>query len=205
MLQAKAGRVIFNKNHPAHFFTLQAAQSNLNPYRNFNMKIFLLLLAIIAMPISPAHAENVATTVGKDAARGSITGRLPVEALCAKLTLEKVITIMGKHYARRADGEQLFLECKYGDSKEKGKMPVRYFSLGSSILKEANWRKTVESGGKGKVTERDGVLVGDYRGDGFGALDEIWFKDKLGRALYLRANSGVSEDQAVKLAKAAME
>jgi hypothetical protein len=56
--------------------------------------------------------------------------------------------------------------------------------------------------GKGSVKERDGVLVGDYRGDGFGTLDEIWFRDRRGRALYLRANANITEDQAVALARA---
>ena len=39
----------------------------------------------------------------------------------------------------------------------------------------------------------------------FGALDEIWFKDRQGHELYLRVNSKISEDQAVALAKAAMD
>ncbi len=90
-------------------------------------------------------------------------------------------------------------------SRRTSTQRVRYFSLGSSILKEASWRKLVESGGKGKVTGRDGVLVGHYRGTRFGALDEIWFKDRQGHALYLRVNTKITEDQAVALAKAAMD
>lgn len=62
----------------------------------------------------------------------------------------------------------------------------------------------VESGGKGQVIERDGVLVGHHRGKVFGALDDIWFKDRQGHALYLRINTKITEDQAVALAKAAM-
>jgi len=167
------------------------------------MHIVLLVLAIIATFTPSAHAQSAATGIAKDAARGSKTARLSVDALCAQLTLDEVTAIMGKNFERRPDTEKLFQECKYGDSKDKQR--VRYFSLGSSILTEASWRKTVESGGKGKVTERDGVLVGDYRGNGFGALDEIWFRDRQGHALYLRVNAKITEDQAVALAKAAMD
>jgi hypothetical protein len=133
-------------------------------------------------------------------------GRLTVEQLCAKLTLEKVQAVMGKHYVHQERGEALFIECKYGDSKEKGSMPVRYFSLGSyqRTMTEAAWRKQIEGKGKGKVTERDGVLVGDRLGNGFGTLDTVWFKDASGHPLYLTVNSAVTEDQAVALAKAAM-
>jgi hypothetical protein len=109
---------------------------------------------------------------------------------------------MGKTFERRPETEQLFQECKYGDSKDTQR--VRYFSLGSSIVTEAGWRKMVESGGKGKVIERDGVLVGRHRGNVFGALDEVWFKDRLGHTLYLQVNAKITEDQAVALAKAAM-
>ena len=167
------------------------------------MHIVLLALAIIATFTPPAHAQSAATGIAKDAARGSQTARLSVDALCAQLTLDEVTAIVGKTFERRPDTEQLFQECKYGDSKDKQR--VRYFSLGSNIMNEASWRKMVESGGKGKVTERDVVLVGDYRGNGFGALDEIWFKDRQGHALYLRVNAKITEDQAVALAKAAMD
>ena len=165
------------------------------------MHIALLVLAIIAALTPLAHAQSVATGIARrDAAQGSTTARLSADALCAQLTLDEVTAIMGKNFERRPD--KLFLECKYGDSKDKQR--VRYFSLGSSILKEAIWRKKVESGGKGKVTERDGVLVGHSRGNVFGALDEIWFKDRQGHALYLRVNAKITEDQAVALAKASM-
>jgi formylglycine-generating enzyme required for sulfatase activity len=164
--------------------------------------IGFLALAIIATFTAPAHTQGAATGVAKDAARGSKAARLSVEALCAQLTLDEVTAIMGKEFERRPDAEQSFQECKYGDSKDKQR--VRYFSLGSSIVNEASWRKMVESGGKGKVTERDGVLVGNHRGNVFGALDDIWFKDKQGHALYLRVNAKITEDQAVALAKAAM-
>lgn len=131
---------------------------------------------------------------------------MSADALCSQLTLDEVTAIVGNDFERRPDAEQLFRECKYGDSKDKQR--VRYFSLGSSILKEASWRETVESGGKGLVIERDGVLVGHSRhsrGKGFGNLDEIWFKDRQGHMLYLRVNSKITEDQAVALATAAMD
>ena len=164
------------------------------------MHIVLLALAIIATFTAPAHTQGAATGIAKDAARGSKTARLSVDALCAQLTLDEVTAIMGKNFERRPD--KLFLECKYGDSKDKQR--VRYFSLGGSIVNEASWRKMVESGGKGKVIERDGVLVGHHRGNVFGALDDIWFKDRQGHALYLRVNAKITEDQAVALARAAM-
>jgi len=168
---------------------------------SLTMHIVGLALVIVAMSIPSAHAQSAATGIANDAARGSKAGRLSVDALCAQLTLDEVTAIMGREFERRPDGEQLFRECRYGDSKDKQR--VRYFSLGSNILTEASWRKVVESDGKGKVTERDGVLVGDYRGNGFGALDDIWFKDRQGHALYLRVNAKITEDQAVALAKAA--
>jgi len=171
--------------------------------QSITMHIVLLALAIIATFTPPAHAQSAATGIARDAARGSKTARLSVDALCAQLTLDEVTAIMGKNFERRPDTEQLFQECKYGDSKDRER--VRYFSLGSNIASEASWRKMVESGGKGKVTERDGVLVGHHRGNGFGALDDIWFKDRQGHALYLRVNAKITEDQAVALAKAAMD
>lgn len=113
---------------------------------------------------------------------------------------------MGKHFQRREKGEELFQECKYGDSNEKGSMPVRYFSVGSYFFKskEAAWRKEIEGNGKGRVTERDGLLIGDRQGNGFGALDTIRFSDRAGHPLYLTVNAGVTENQAVALAKAAL-
>ena len=167
------------------------------------MHIVFLALAIMATFTPPPDAQSAAVGIAKNAARGSNTARLSVDALCAQLTLDEVTAIMGKTFERRPDTEQLFQECKYGDSKDKQR--VRYFSLGSNIVTEASWRKNVESGGKGKVIERDGVLVGHHRANVFGALDDIWFKDRQGHALYLRVNTKITEDQAVALAKAAMD
>ncbi len=170
------------------------------------MRMVLLVLASIATFTLPAHAQGGAAGIEKDVARGSKAARLSVDALCAQLTLDEVTAIMGKNFERKQDTEKLYQECKYGDSKDKQR--VRYFSLGSSILKEDGWRKMVESGGKGKVIERDGVLVGHSRhsrGKGFGDLDEVWLKDRHGHALYLRVNTKITEDQAVALARAAMD
>ena len=165
---------------------------------SLTIRSVLLALAIVATFTPPAHTQGEAAGIAKDAARGSKTARLSVDALCAQLTLDEVTAIMGKDFERRPDAEQSFQECKYGDSKDKQR--VRYFSLGSSIMKEAGWRNTMESI-KGKVSERDGVLVSHSNR---GALIEIWFKDRQGHALYLRVNSGITEDQAVALAKASM-
>ncbi len=168
------------------------------------MHIVLLALAILATFTPPAHAKSAATGIAKDAARGSKTARLSVDALCAQLTLAEVTAIVGNSFERRPDTEQMYQVCKYGDSKEQGKLQVRYFSLGSSRLKEASWRKFVESDAKGKIIERDGVLVSHFRRNKFGT-DSIWFKDRQGHALELNVNSGITEDQAVALAKAAMD
>lgn len=167
------------------------------------MKIALISLAIIAMLTTAAHAQSAAPGIAKDAAHASPFARLSVDALCAQLTIDEVTAIMGKDFVRRPETEALYQECKYGDSKDKKR--VRYFSLGSNIVKEKGWRKMLESGRKGKVTERDGLLVSHYRENVFGPLDEIWFKDKLGHALYLRVNAKITEEQAVALAKAAMD
>lgn len=166
------------------------------------MHIVLLALAIIATFTPPAHTQHSATGIAQGAARGSKTARLSVDELCAQLTLDEVTAIMGETFERMPDTEQLFQECKYGAPKDKQR--VRYFSLGSSIVTEASWRKMVESGGRGEVIERDGVLVGHHRGNVFGALDDIWFKDRQGHALYLRVNAKITENQAVALARAAM-
>ena len=168
------------------------------------MHVVPLALAIIAILTTPAHAQSTATGIAKDAARGSGTARLSVDALCAKLTLDEVTAIVGRNFERRPGTEQSRPVCKYGDGKEKRTMQVRYFSLGSSIFNEASWRKFVESDAKGKVIERDGVLVSHFRRNKFGT-DSIWFTDRQGRALELNVNSGVTEDQAVALAKAAMD
>jgi len=169
------------------------------------MQLALLMLPVLMVLMPPAHAQGAPTGNAKAAARGANMARMPVDALCAKLTPDKVTAIMGKNFVRRTDGEELFRECKYGDSKDKQR--VRYFSLGSfeSGKTEASWRKEIESGGKGKVSARDGLLVGDRRGNGFDTFDSIWFRDRQGRALYLTVNSGITEDQAVALAKAAMD
>lgn len=175
----------------------------LSTLRSLTMHIVLVALAIIATFTSPAHAQNAATNIAKDAAQASKTARLSIDALCAQLTLDEVTAILGKNFERRPEREKLYQSCTYGDSKEKGQLRVRYFSLSSGILKEASWRKFVESDAKGKIVERDGVLVSHFRRNKFGT-DSIWFKDHQGRALELNVNSGVTEDQAVALAKAAM-
>jgi hypothetical protein len=165
------------------------------------MHIVVLAIALLTA-FAHAHAQSAATGVGKEVARGPRTAPLTADALCAKLTLDEVTAIMGKNFEQRP--HTLYPGCKYGDSKEKGKLQVRYFTLGNSRMKEASWRKFVESEGKGKVVERDGVLVSRFRGNRFGT-DSIWFKDRQGHALELNVNSGITEDQAVALAKSAMD
>lgn len=170
------------------------------------MRIAHTIALVFVAGSSAVFAQSAPTDIAKPAVRAGNVARPTVDQLCAKLTLEKVQAVMGKNFQRREQGEALYRECKYGDSKEKGSMPVRYFSLGSYSFasKEAGWRKEIEGNGKGKVTTRDGVLVGDRRGDGFNTFDTIWFKDRSGQPLYITVNKGVSEDQAVALAKAAM-
>jgi len=170
---------------------------------NLAKRIALLTLVVITM-VTPALAQNAATGFAADAARGSQAALLTVDALCAQLTLDEVTAIMGKNFERRPDTEKVYQVCKYGDNKEKGKLQVRYFTLGSSRLKEAGWRKFVEVEAKGQVIERDGVLVSHFRRNKFGT-DSIWFKDRQGHALELNVNSGVTEEQAVALTKAAMD
>lgn len=167
------------------------------------MRMVFLAFVIIAT-LAPAHAQSPATGIGNDVARGPKAARLSVDALCARLTLKAVNAVMGKNFERRPEKDKLYQACTYGDSTDKGKLQVRYFSLGNSRLKEAGWRKFVEVEAKGKVVERDGVLVSHLRRNKFGT-DSIWFKDRQGHALELNVNSGVTENQAVALAKAAMD
>jgi hypothetical protein len=176
----------------------------LSTSRSLTMHIVLLALALIATLASPAHAQNAATSIAKDATQASKTARLSIDALCAQLTLDEVTAIVGKNFERRPEKEKLYQSCTYGDNKEKGQLRVRHFSLSNSILKEAGWRKFVESDAKGKIIERDGVLVSHLRRNKFGT-DSIWFKDRQGRELELHVNSGVTENQAVALAKAAID
>jgi len=166
------------------------------------MRIVALAIAFLLSPPAPAHAQSPAPDTAKAAARGARTAPLSIDALCAKLTLDEVTAIVGRNFERRPT--PLYPGCRYADGKEKGKLQVRHFTLGNSRLKEAGWRKFVESAGKGKVVERDGVLVSHFRGDKFGT-DSIWFKDRQGHALELSVNSGITEDQAVALAKSAMD
>jgi hypothetical protein len=166
------------------------------------MHIVLLALAIIST-LAPAHAQSPATGIAKEAARGSTAAALSVDALCTQLTLDEVKAVVGPNFERKADTGKSYPACKYGDSRGKGKLQVRYFSLVGSRFKEAGWRKFVAEA-KGNVVERDGVLVSHFRRDRFGT-DSIWFKDRQGRALELNVNSGITEDQAVALAKSAMD
>jgi len=165
------------------------------------MHIVVLVIALLTA-FAHANAQIAATGVVKEVARGPRTAPLSADALCARLTLDEVTAIMGKNFEHRPN--TLYPGCKYGDSKEKGKLQVRYFTLGNSRLKEASWRKFVETEGKGKVVERDGVLVSRFRGNKFGT-DSVWFKDRQGHALELNVNSGITEDQAVALAKSAID
>jgi len=162
------------------------------------MPIIFIVFVLIAM-LAPTPAQCATNSNPK-----KVKAKLSVDALCTQLTLTEVTAIMGNNYARRPESEQMYQVCTYGDSTEKGKMKVRYFSFGSSRLQEAGWRKFVEVEAKGKVVERDGVLVSHFRKDKFGT-DSVWFMDRQGHALELNVNSGVTEDQAVALAKAAMD
>lgn len=91
---------------------------------------FAIMLFIMAF-LSAAFAQSTTADSSKVPLRASSAQRLSVAQLCAKLSLVEVQAIMGKHYQRREQGEDLFQECRYSDSKEKSSMTVRYFSLGS--------------------------------------------------------------------------
>ncbi|MBU0483889.1 MAG: hypothetical protein KKB30_05180 [Proteobacteria bacterium] len=162
-----------------------------------------ITLIIIATFIT-LHTQGMAAGTKKDAGHGSKTTGLTTDELCAQLTLDEVNTIMGKKFERRLDTEKLYQGCTYGDSTEKGRLQVSYFSLGNSRLQKESFRKFVESEAKGKIVERDGLLVSHFRRNNFGT-DSIWFEDRQGHALELNVNSGISEDQAVALVKAAMD
>ncbi|MEI6808244.1 MAG: hypothetical protein WCN95_05940 [bacterium] len=167
--------------------------------------VLFMAFAIIAAPFTPlAHAQNTITGSVTHAVRGSKPARLSVAALCAQLTLDEVTAIMGDNFERRPESEGKPQVCEYSDRLEKGKMKVRYFTLGNSILTESGWQNFVETEAKGQVIQRDGVLVSHLRKHKFGT-DSIWFKDRKGHALELNVNSGITEDQAVALAKAAMD
>lgn len=164
-------------------------------------RIFLSLMIIITF--TQGCSESEGDKVAQNMAPNSDAAPLSVQTLCAQLTLDEVTAIMGQNFEHRVDSDNLLQECKYSDSKENSKMKVRYFSLANSRLKESGWRQFVETTAKGKVIERDGMLVSHIRNDKFGT-DSIWFRDQQGHALELNVNSGVTEEQAVALASAAM-
>lgn len=167
--------------------------------------VLFMAFAIIATLFTPlAHAQNTISGSVTKAVRGPKPALLSVAALCAQLTPDEVAAIVGDNFERRPASEGMPQVCEYSDRMEKGKMKVRYFSLGNSILTEAGWRTFVETEAKGQVIQRDGVLVSHLRKHKFGT-DSIWFKDHQGHALELCVNSGITEDQAVALAKAAMD
>lgn len=173
--------------------------------RKLSLHVLFMALVMIAPPFTPlAHAQSVTAGSVTRVARSSKPARLSVAALCAQLTLDEVTAIVGDNFERRPESEGLPQVCKYGDRLEKGKMKVRYFTLSNSTLTEAGWRHFVETEAKGEVIQRDGVLVSYLRKQKFGT-DSIWFKDRQGHALELSVNSGITEDQAVALAKAAMD
>lgn len=163
----------------------------------------LVALALVATVLS-APDPTAAAAHAAEVQRGARRAPLPVAALCARLTPAEVASILGPRFVRRPEKDLPTQVCAYVDGKEKGPMPVRSFSLGSSRLTEAGWRKFVEVQAKGKVVERDGVLVSHFRRDKFGT-DVVWFKDREGNALELSVNAGVTEAQAVALAKAGMD
>ncbi len=161
----------------------------------------LLALGIAFTPLS--HAQDTAKSIAKDVMTAKRMPPLSIEALCARLTVEEVAAVVGAHFQRKVEEGKLYQGCAYADSKEKGKLGIRYFRLVNSHLGEAGFRRLIEKDAKGKVVTRDGMLVSHDRKDRF-RNDTIWFKDGQGRALELIVNSGVSEDQAVALAKAAL-
>lgn len=165
---------------------------------------FALLLFAVGVACTPlAHAQDAAKALAKEAMTSKRLPPLSIEALCARLTQDEVAAVVGAHFQRKPEKDALFRGCTYADSKEKGSVPVRYFRLVNSHVSEAGFRRTVEEVSKGKVISRDGVLVSHIRRNKF-ATDTVWVRDGQGRALELSVNSGVSEDQAVALAKAAL-
>jgi len=167
---------------------------------------FTPLFLAFGIACSPlVHAQDAAKTFATEATKPKRLAPLSIDAPGARLTQDEVTAVLGAHFQRKPEKDAVFKGCTYADSREKGAMPVRYFRLVNSPLTEDSFRRTVEefSRGKGKLVERDGVLVTRFRNNKFGT-DIVWLMDKQGRALELSVNSGVTEDQAVSLAKAAL-
>jgi len=166
-------------------------------------KVWITLAIMLAVAAS-AQAETTASRIAKETAHGPKSARLSIAALCAQLTLDEVSAIVGQQFVRQPEKEKLYSACSYGDSNESGAIKTRYFSLANSALQETAWRHFVEAEAKGKVVVREGLLISHLRHDKF-ATDSLWFQDRQGHALELSVNAGVSEDQAVALAKAALD
>ncbi len=162
------------------------------------------LIFVLGLACTPwLHAQDAAKAVAKEVLNPKRVPPLSIEALCTRLTLDEVKAVLGAAYVRKPEKDALFGSCTYGDGSEKSAMPIRYFKLSNSKVDDAGFRRIVEGVGRGKVVERDGVLVSHLRRNKFGT-DTVWFMDREGRALELAVNAGVSEDQAVSLVKLAL-
>jgi hypothetical protein len=165
------------------------------------LRIGLAILLVLAVS---AQAETTAHRIAKETTPGHKLPRLSIAALCAQLTQDEVSTVVGQHFVRQPEKEKLSSACSYGDRKETGALKTRYFSLANSILSATAWRHFIEAEADGKVVIRDGLLISHLRRDKF-ATDSVWFQDRQGHALELSVNAGISEEQAVALAKAALD
>jgi hypothetical protein len=126
-----------------------------------------------------------------DAPRATTVGVLSADELCRLVPAAAVTAALGEGWPRVTDPAG---GCRY-QSAFKSTSTVTI--AGTGLTADA-WRSQVTKAG-GKVVDRDGVLVADYGGDGFGPLDELWWVDPSGAALVLRVDNGVTLEQAVAL------
>ena len=113
-------------------------------------------------------------------------------ALCARLTLDEVRSVLGNRWMHEDD--VLDSICRYTDSGDA----TRYLELRPTDLNREGWITRAESG-RGQVEELSGLVVADYNGHGFGARDEVLVE--AGDALItITVAEGVDRDQAVKIA-----
>ena len=114
---------------------------------------------------------------------------IDADELCRLVPASAVAAAVGEAWPRVADPSG---GCRYQSEVHS----TSTVTIDATALTDAAWRAQVTKAG-GHLTEQDGVLVADYRGDGFGPLDELWWIGPTGHTLVLHVDNGVTLEQAL--------
>ncbi|MBI2704446.1 MAG: hypothetical protein HYX32_04035 [Actinobacteria bacterium] len=135
-------------------------------------------------------AAGVSACAGAAAPPATTTTLLSVSQLCDRVPPAAINGALGEAWQRVDDPSG---RCRYQSATNR----TSTVTVAATTLTADTWRREAERAG-GKVTEKDGLLIADYAGDGFGPLDEIWWADAA-PALVVRADGGVTLDQAMAI------